>query len=598
MEKTSSKRHEPKQTLPIIVSRLWRLSQQGKRLVWLTLLGVLTTLFSVASAQMLGRITQMAVQLDVQRLWPMLAVFACILAASGTVTWVYFRLGIYTKECIAVKLRTMAQACIARASMSWIGRQQTGDLLGRAQRDVEAAIHVLGTYFPHVTQQLLRAAVTFIYITTVHWQLGIVFFVPFPFIYALIMRMSKRMSAPQAEELKRDSDVNTQIQELLTNHTTIKAYRLQSKSMEWLASKMELRFRAQMRKNVIGFLNDLPSTCVTLLPVLLLGGVGGSLMAQGRITLGQLIAVFSLAWPLCQQITELGIIMSSMRTSAVSAVRIFEILDAEQETGGSYGAPVEVETKAAVVFNKVCFAYPAQEASEEPVPVLRELSFAIRPGEMVGVTGPSGSGKSTIIKLITALYTCQSGQIQAWDVPYQQWSLEMLRSRMAVVSQETYLFPGSIAENIRYGVSGEVDEAAIKQACADAGLQEMIQQLPHGLQTDVGERGVAFSGGQRQRIAIARALIRKAPLWLLDEATSALDEATEREVQAVLDRLIDERQLTVLAIAHRLHTLKNADRILVMKAEQIVEEGPHAQLLLRNGLYAELYRQQTGGEAQ
>jgi ATP-binding cassette subfamily B protein len=249
--------------------------------------------------------------------------------------------------------------------------------------------------------------------------------------------------------------------------------------------------------------------------------------------------------------------------------------------------PFPVPPQGTVRFEHVSFAYPTRRDSN----VLRDLTFAMKQGERVALVGPSGAGKSTIAQLILRFYDPQHGRVMVDGVPLPDADPEALRDRIAFVPQEAVIFGTSIADNIAYGQKN-ASRDAIKRAAELAAASEFIEKLPQGYDTLVGERGVTLSGGQRQRLAIARAILRDAPILLLDEATSALDAENERLVQSALDRLMEGR--TTLVIAHRLATILKADRILVMEDGRIVEEGDHATLVAKNGLYARLARLQFG----
>ncbi|HAN56610.1 MAG TPA: lipid ABC transporter permease/ATP-binding protein, partial [Betaproteobacteria bacterium] len=228
--------------------------------------------------------------------------------------------------------------------------------------------------------------------------------------------------------------------------------------------------------------------------------------------------------------------------------------------------------------------------SERPVPALNDINLGIQPGETVALVGASGSGKTSLVNLIPRFYTADSGQILLDGHAITDITLASLRANIALVSQDVVLFNDSIAANIAYGAQAGASEADIVRAAEAAHAMEFIREQPQGLQTMVGENGVKLSGGQRQRIAIARALLKNAPVLILDEATSALDTQSERHVQAALETLMQGR--TTLVIAHRLSTIENADRIAVMQQGRIIEIGSHAELLAQNGAYAHLHRLQ------
>ena len=236
-------------------------------------------------------------------------------------------------------------------------------------------------------------------------------------------------------------------------------------------------------------------------------------------------------------------------------------------------------------FKDLSFAYQAD------TPILRQVNFEVQHGEKIAIVGPSGSGKSTLLKLILGYYPVEDGRVYLFGEDLNHWQLEAARQQMALVAQDTYLFPVSVEENIACGKLGS-DRQAIEQAAAAANIHDYIQTLPQGYQTSVGERGARLSGGQKQRLSLARAILKNAPVLLLDEPTSALDSESEALVQEALDRFMADH--TTIVIAHRLSTIKNADRVLVLDQGQIIEQGSHEELLAKGGLYQELYHKQFG----
>jgi ATP-binding cassette subfamily B protein len=271
--------------------------------------------------------------------------------------------------------------------------------------------------------------------------------------------------------------------------------------------------------------------------------------------------------------------------------RIGELLDARPGVAApAHPKPMPVPPRGEIAFESVTFAYPGRP----DLPAVRDFTLKVKPGERVALVGPSGAGKSTVFRLLLRFYDPQSGHVLVDGVNLTEADPAEVRARMALVSQDAPLFSGSAAENVRFGredASPEAVAAAVKAAQAEA----FLKALPEGLDTLVGERARSLSGGQRQRLAIARALIREAPILLLDEATSALDAENERLVQRALDRAM--RGHTTLVIAHRLATVLKADRIVVMDAGRVVEEGSHQELVARNGLYARLAALQFGEAA-
>jgi ATP-binding cassette subfamily B protein len=315
--------------------------------------------------------------------------------------------------------------------------------------------------------------------------------------------------------------------------------------------------------------------------------VGGLEAAAGRMSIGvystSIFIIQRLLWPL----TTLGQTLDNYQRAMASIRRIFNLLDTpiDAHSGTKTFAPSEI--RGEIVLDRVTFAYRGRS------PVVQNLSLTIPAGQTIAIVGATGSGKSTLVKLLLRLYEINDGAIFLDGIDTREIDLESLRGAIGLVSQDVFLFHGTVAENIAYGTF-HASQDQILAAAKIAEADDFIQQLPQGYETIVGERGQKLSGGQRQRIAIARAVLKNPPILVLDEATSAVDNETEAAIQRSLDKITQNR--TTIAIAHRLSTIRNADCIYVMDQGQLVESGRHADLLDRNGIYAELWRLQTGDQ--
>lgn len=291
---------------------------------------------------------------------------------------------------------------------------------------------------------------------------------------------------------------------------------------------------------------------------------------------------------LLRPLKQLTTVNGDFQRGLAAANSVFRILDQipEQDTGSRELGRISGHIR----FDHVDFSYPGHEEKQ----VLKDITFEVMPGQTVALVGRSGSGKTTISSLLPRFYEIEKGRILLDDISVKSCTLSSLREQMAIVSQHVTLFNDSIANNIMYGLEQPVSEERLLDVAEKAHVLEFSSQMKDGLNTIIGENGVSLSGGQRQRIAIARALLRQAPILILDEATSALDTESERKIQAALDELLKGR--TNIVIAHRLSTIENADQILVMDQGQIIERGNHASLLAKDGAYAQLYKMQFGSK--
>ncbi|MBX3143604.1 MAG: ATP-binding cassette domain-containing protein [Trueperaceae bacterium] len=316
---------------------------------------------------------------------------------------------------------------------------------------------------------------------------------------------------------------------------------------------------------------------------------GGRLALSGQLLGGDLVAFLLITVFVAGSLGTFTGLWAQLQESLGASERIFEILDqqptlSQPVAAGAARERAVVKGKAALSFRGVSFTYPTGETA-----VLKDIELEVAAGEVVALVGPSGSGKSTLVGLVPRFFDPTRGSVALAGTDLRELDLQALRKSIAIVPQETYLFSGSVAENIRYGRTDASDEE-VRRAAADADALDFIEELPNGFDTEVGERGVRLSGGQRQRIAIARALIKDPAVLILDEATSSLDSESESQVQAALTRLMQGR--TTLVIAHRLATIRGADRIVVLDGGRIVDQGDHAALMARGGLYADLHELQ------
>jgi ATP-binding cassette subfamily B protein len=324
-----------------------------------------------------------------------------------------------------------------------------------------------------------------------------------------------------------------------------------------------------------------------LITNLMMGGAMGYVVwgwSRGQFTTGDVVTVNTLLAQLFRPLDMLGMVYRTIRQGVTDMAAMFDLLDEGQEIADLPGAPALVVSRPVLTFDNVVFGYEPDRT------ILKGLSFEVPAGSQVALVGPSGAGKSTIARLVFRFYDPWAGRILIDGQDIRSVTQGSLRSAIGIVPQDTVLFNDTIGYNIAYGREG-ASLAEVEQAARDAALIQLIERLPQGFETEVGERGLKLSGGEKQRVAIARTLVKNPPILLLDEATSALDTRTEQDILATLHRVSTGR--TSLSIAHRLSTIADADRILVLNEGQLAEQGTHAQLLARGGLYAEMWARQA-----
>ncbi|WP_414571532.1 ABC transporter ATP-binding protein [Nostoc sp. CCY 9925] len=408
---------------------------------------------------------------------------------------------------------------------------------------------------------------------------------PMPFILWGSFTYQKLLEDRYAEVRERVGFLNSRLENNLSGITTIKSFTAEAYESARFAGESEA-YRKSNTKAI-----KLSAAFTPLIRMLILIGFtsllfwGGMATYNGKISIGNysvlLVLVQRLLWPL----VTLGEIFDKYQRSMASTNRIMNLLDTPINiVPGKESLPVE-QARGEIHFKEVTFAYANRE------PVIKNLSLHIPAGKTIAIVGSTGSGKSTLVKLLLRLYEISAGRIAIDGIDIQELNLDDLRRSIGLVSQDVFLFHGTVAENIAYGTFGARDEEIIA-AGKIAEAHDFIMRLPEGYETIVGERGQKLSGGQRQRIAIARAVLKNPPILILDEATSAVDNETEAAIQRSLERITANR--TTIAIAHRLSTIRNADCIYVMEFGKLVESGTHEELLDKNGIYAGLWQVQSG----
>lgn len=418
------------------------------------------------------------------------------------------------------------------------------------------------------------------------WQLSLVFLLIGPVVGKIVVIVSKRFRRVSGRIQTAMGNVTTTSEQMLNGHQVVvmfegqkhEADRFEKITNVTRQQNMKLISTSSLSTSVIQLIASL-----SLSMVLVIASFPSMLeqLSPGAFTT-LVTAMIMLLRPL-KQLTNVN---ADFQRGLAAASSIFAVLDEAQEV--DRGTRVLQRAKGDLRFNNMTFSYPGTDS-----PALQNISFEVKAGHSIALVGRSGSGKSTISSLLTRFYDYETGSIELDGHDIREYSLKSLRRQFAVVSQQVTLFNDTIANNIAYGANGNVSDERIKEVVRLAYVDEFTNNLPNGLNTMVGENGVMLSGGQRQRIAIARALLRDAPVLILDEATSALDTESERHIQKALENLQQNR--TSLVIAHRLSTIENVDEILVLEQGRVIERGTHGALLAKDGAYAQLYKLQFGG---
>jgi subfamily B ATP-binding cassette protein MsbA len=525
---------------------------------------------------------------ELLRLLAIVGILTPFLVLSDFLQEYLFRL---TTMKIIVDFRNQVMDHLARLSMRFYANRRTGDLISRVSNDVAVTQAALDFLFGDIMLQvcmLVGAAAVAVWMS---WQLSLILLVGLPlFIYPLI-RFGRRIRKSRRKSLVRLGDMTQAMHQMFSGIRVVKAFEMEAEESKAFAERNEEFFRESMKVAKAKALSAAVMQLVEAAVLVAAVAVGGYYVVKAKygITPGQFGAFMFACVSMNRPMKVLGKAYSSLQEALAACERVFELMDTKPEIADAPDAVDLPRIGQGIVFDGVDFAYGDE-------PVLRDIRLTARPGEIIALVGPSGAGKSTLCDLICRFYDPVRGTIAIDGADLRRIRRQSLLSHIAVVSQETFLFHASVAENIRYGKRDATD-AEVEAAARAANIHDFIATLPEGYRTVVGERGAKLSGGQRQRIAIARAVLKDPALLILDEATSALDTESERLVQEALNRLMasptrDRQGRITFVIAHRLSTVQRADRIVVLDAGRLVEEGTHDELLRKGGLYERLYRMQ------
>ncbi len=484
---------------------------------------------------------------------------------------------------VALDLRKHVYAHMQRLNLSFFETAQTGDLTYRFTEDIDRIGEVVNKFFHDFTPCVLQLIVVPGYMIYLNWQLTLATVVVAPLMAFLIGWFGEQMLKFSRRSQNRISNLSALLTEVFSGIRLVQAFAAEEFEIERFAHEAEQNRQAKyaaerlraIQYPVVGF--------VYAMSVLLLFLLGGWQISIGNLTGTQFATFVAAALLLIDPIAHITSNYNDFKQGEASVDRIFELIAIQPTVVEKLGAAVLPPITGKVEYCNVSFSYKASE------PVLKNVSFLVQPGEAIALVGASGAGKTTLVNLLPRFYDTQAGEILIDGINIQNVTLKSLRRQIGIVPQETILFSGTIAQNIAFG-QRKFDFKDVQAAAEIANAHQFITQFSQGYHTWVGERGVNLSGGQRQRIAIARAVLLNPSILILDEATSALDSESEALVQEALERIMKER--TVFIIAHRLATVRRADRILVVEQGQIVESGTHEELLDKGDRYARFYAQQ------
>src|SRR5690625_1058612 len=580
---------------PTLRRMLGEVADQRVRIITGIVLGAVGVVLNAAGPMLLGMATDIVVAgmgtgVDFGALARILALITGVYALGALSVWSQGVLTTVAVQRTLAKLRSKLQHKLSRVPLSYVDARQRGELLSRMTNDVDNLAQTL----QQTLSQLITAFLTIVSVLTmmviISPLLALVALVTVPVSVLIVTRIATRSQPEFIEQWRRTGSLNGHVEEMYTGHALVTVFGHQRTAQETFAAENQALYRASYRAQFITGVIQPVMGMMSNIGYVLVAVIGGLRVISGNLTIGEVQAFIQYSRQFGQPITQIAGMLNLLQSGAASAERIFQVLDATEESAEPVvdeSQSIPTPGRGQAEFRDISFRY------RQDIPLIESLSLVARPGQTVAIVGPTGDGKTTWVNLLMRFDEVDSGQITVDGVDIASVPRGQVRAKIGMVLQDTWLHSGTIAENIAYGVDGEVAEENLIAAARATHVDPFVRTLAEGYQTridDEGVSGTAVSAGEKQLLTIARAFLADPPILILDEATSSVDTRTEALVQEAMSTLRAGR--TSFVIAHRLSTIRDADVILVMEDGDIVEQGSHEELIEVRGAYSRLYESQ------